>query len=239
MRKKNSAVPVPRILLKISGESFGSKEPFELSLVDHIVHDIVEACQQGVEMGIVMGGGNIVRGAVLEKKGIPRTTGDDMGMLGTVINALALRDLLHAQGIKTAIINARHIEGVGETYQRNKCLDYLAAKTVLLFAGGTGHPYFTTDTAAALRAVEIGAHSLLKGTKVDGVYENYSPDMVKARHLDTLTYEKAIRERYQVMDLTAIAFCMENRMPIRVFNLMQPGNLLRAIRGEIGTWISA
>jgi uridylate kinase len=237
MRKKSGCVPVQRILLKISGESFGSKEPFEMLHVDHIIHDIVDAYNQGVEMGIVMGGGNIVRGAVLEKKGIPRTTGDEMGMLATVINALILRDLLRLKGIKAAIINARLIEGIGEAYQRDKCLDYLASKTILLFAGGTGHPYFTTDTAAALRAVELEAQCLLKGTKVDGVYENYSPDLARARKLDILTYEKAIRARYQVMDLTAIAFCMENRMPIRVFNLMQPGNLLRAICGEIGTWI--
>jgi uridylate kinase len=205
--------------------------------IQHIVDEVVKIYDHGVEIGMVMGGGNIVRGATLEKKGIPRTTADDMGMLATVINALALSELLKMKGAKTAVVTTRLIEGIGEVYQRERCLEYLKNKTILLFTGGTGHPYFTTDTAAALRAVEIGAQCLLKGTKVDGVYANYSADMSQAYKLDFLTYQQVLQEQYRVMDLTAITFCMENNLAIRVFNLMKPGNLLRAIQGEIGTLI--
>jgi uridylate kinase len=228
-----------RILLKISGESFGTKESFTLPLLQSISDEIVEASRQNIELGIVMGGGNILRGAVFAEKGISRGVGDDMGMLATVINALLLSELISSKGVKVRIITARYIAGIGELFEQKRCLEYLANQFILLFAGGTGHPYFTTDTAAALRAVEIHASCLLKGTKVDGVYENYSStNPLQAREIASLTYQKILLERYQVMDLTAVAFCMEHHIPIRVFNLMQPGNLLRAVRGEIGTWIA-
>lgn len=236
----SSLLPVKRILLKISGESFGTEQPFELSEIDRIVDEIVDIYHHDIEIAIVMGGGNIIRGASLEKRGIPRTTGDDMGMLATVINALLLQELLCKREAKSCVITARSIEGIGEIYQCAKCLAYLAQKTILLFAGGTGHPYFTTDTAAALRAAEIDADCFLKGTKVDGVYEGYAPDdSSKGRKLDILTYEAAVSKQYGVMDLTAVTFCMEQKIPIRVFNLMKPGNLLRAVRGEIGTFIGS
>lgn len=227
-----------RILLKISGESFGTPDDsFSLSEMDRIVDEIVAIHKQGVEIGIVMGGGNIIRGAFLEKRGIHRTTGDSMGMLATVINAVLLQELLRAKGAKACILNARHVEGIGEPYRREKCMEYLAAKSIVLFAGGTGYPYVTTDTAAAIRAKEMEAECLLKGTKVDGIYKNYGSQ--KKQKIDFLTYEEALQERYGVMDLTAFAFCLENKIPILVFNLMEAGNLQKIISGKtIGTLVA-
>lgn len=226
-----------RVLLKLSGESFGTKEPFELCYIQHIVEEMAKAQNQGTEIAVVMGGGNIVRGAVLEKRGILRTTGDDMGMMATVINALVLHELLKTKGIESRIITARFVEGIGEIYNQEQCLQYLDKKNIVLFAGGTGHPYFTTDTAAALRAVEIKAECLLKGTKVDGVYDGIE-NIGKSQKFDYLTYNQVLANQYRVMDLTAITFCMEYQVPIRVFNLMKPENLLRIIQGEsIGTLI--
>ena len=235
---RSKKLSLNRILLKISGESFGTEEPFCLSHIDSIIAEMVEIYHAGVDFGVVMGGGNILRGSALEKRGIPRNIGDEMGMLATVINALLLSELLKSQKIKVAIITPRMIEGIGESYQPQRCLDYLENHTVLLFAGGTGHPYFTTDTAAALRAVEIQAQCLFKGTKVDGVYANYTSDECRGCLLDVLTYQQVLAEQYKIMDLTAIALCMENRLPIRIFNLIQPGNLLRAIKGEVGTLVT-
>lgn len=226
-----------KILLKISGESFGRKEPFHFSEIDAIVEQMVEIHHKGVHVGVVMGAGNIVRGAALAKRGIPRTTGDEMGMLGTIINALALSELLEARGVNTRILTTRVVESIGECYQRERCHRYLEEGSMILFAGGTGHPYFTTDTAAALRAVEMGAQCLLKGTKVDGVYSG--ENIEESHKFDRLSYQQVLDNRYRVMDLTAVAFCMENQLPIRVFNLMKPGNLLRVVAGEnVGTLIS-
>lgn len=233
----NRSPVLKRILLKLSGESFGTKEPFELSIIESIVEEISKVYHQGVQMGIVMGGGNIVRGAMLENRGILRNSGDDMGMLATVINALALRELLKAKDVKSCIVTARAVEGIGECYNHERCVHLLEQGSLILFAAGTGHPYFTTDTAAALRAVEIGAQCLLKGTKVDGVYDGVE-NIGKTQKFDYLTYEQVLSNRYRVMDLTAVAFCMEYQLPIRVFNLMKPENLLRVVYGEsVGTLI--
>lgn len=225
-----------RILLKISGESFGTDEPFQLARVADIVAQMAELHREGVQLGVVMGGGNIIRGSALEQKGIPRETGDAMGMLATVINAMVLSELLEAKGIPNRIITTRTVEGVGECYQLSRSLKYLEDGNLLLFAGGTGHPYFTTDTAAALRAVEMRAQCLLKGTKVDGVYSG--EDIARSQKFDRLTYQEVLEKRYRVMDLTAVAFCMDNHIPIRVFNLMKLENLRRVVYGEnVGTLI--
>lgn len=231
-----STSSLKRILLKISGESFGTHEPFEFSHTDFIVEQIAQVYMQKIELAVVMGGGNIVRGAVLEQRGIPRVTGDCMGMLATLINALVLSKLLEARGVKTRIVTSLAVEGIGEVYNHERCLEYLDRGIAILFATGTGHPYFTTDTAAALRALEIKAQCLLKGTKVDGVYSG--DNISQAHKFDRISYREILENQYHVMDLTAVAFCWEHHIPIRVFNLMKPGNLMRIIEDEsIGTSI--
>lgn len=234
---KENPIRLRRVLLKISGESFGSPEdPFESEKTGRILDEVAEVHRQGVELGMVMGGGNILRGAALERKGFPRAAGDAMGMLATAVNAVYLSELLAERGVRSRILTSFEIQGIGEFYRHDACREHLRNGCVVLFAGGTGHPYFTTDTAAALRAAEIGAECFLKGTKVDGVYSG--EDIPRSTKFDFLTYAQAIENRYRVMDLTAVSFCMENRIPIRVFNLMQPGNLLRIVNGEhVGTLI--
>lgn len=234
-----SQKPYKRILLKISGESFGSDTPFDMKWIKGIAEEIKEAHLAKKEIGIVVGGGNIVRGAELQKHGIRRPIGDYMGMLATVINALALQDILNNLDVDSTIMTAREIEGVGETYHFQKCFEHIANKKVLIFAEGLGSPYFTTDTAAALKAVEINAEVFFKATKVDGVYDKDPKNDPTASKFSTLTYEDVLLNRYRVMDSTAVAFCLDNNMPILVFNLTKSGNFLRASKGEgIGTLIT-
>lgn len=227
-----------RILLKISGESFGIGVS-DLAQAKKIVEEIVEVYKQKVEIGLVVGGGNFIRGANLEKAGIARATGDYMGMMATVMNALLLQELLQKQGAYARVITARTMASIGEVYNQERCLRYLQEGQILIFAGGTGHPYFTTDTAAALKAVEIAAECLFKATKVDGVYDDDPMVNPQAHKFDFLPYSQVLSEKYRVMDLTAISFCMENKLPIRVFDLMTRGNLSRSLCGEkLGTLIA-
>lgn len=238
MNTASSRNPYKRILLKISGESFGTKTPFEMKWIKGIAEEIREAHIAKKEIGIVVGGGNIVRGSELQMHGIKRPIGDYMGMLATVINALALQDVLGNLNVESVIMTAREIEGVGEAYHYQNCLHHLNEKRIVIFAEGTGSPYFTTDTAAALKATEINAEVFFKATKVDGVYDDDPHINPNAKKFDVLSYEDILLNRYKVMDSTAIAFCLDNNMPILVFNLTQTGNFLRASLGEnIGTLI--
>ncbi|NUM34870.1 MAG: UMP kinase [Candidatus Brocadiae bacterium] len=226
-----------KILLKISGESFGNGlSSFESAT--NIVKEIAQLHKQEVQIGLVIGAGNIVRGSYLEKQGIARVAGDDMGMLATVINSILLQELLQKEDVPSIVLTPKMIEGIGEVYNHRKCLEYLK-KNIIIFSGGTGHPYFTTDTASALRAVEMQAECFFKATKVDGVYDDDPIKNPKAHKFDFLTYQDILSRQYRVMDLTAISFCMENSLPVCVFDLMTYGNLTRAIKGENpGTWIA-
>jgi len=193
----------------------------------------------GVEIGVIIGGGNIFRGLSASARGMDRVTGDYMGMLATVINALALQDYLERNGAETRVMTAIKMEQIAEPFIRRRAVTHLAHGKIVIFGAGTGNPYFTTDTAAALRAIEIGADAILKGTKVDGVYDKDPVLHADAVKYDQLTYMDVIRGRLKVMDTTAVTLCMENNLPIQVFNLKEPGNLLRVIQGEsIGTKVT-
>ena len=228
-----------KVLIKISGESLGSKGSFLFEHIQRLAKEIKQISELGTQVSIVIGGGNIVRGALLEKQNIDRVMGDYMGMLATVINALLFQEFLKKVDVNSKVITAQAIEGIGESYNYLNCIKYLNQNNVLLFAGGTGHPYFTTDTVSALRAVEMKVDCFFKATKVDGVYDSDPAINPNANKFNTISYGQILSGQHKVMDLTAVSFCMENNLPIRVFNLMTPGNLLRAVKKEnIGTWIS-
>ena len=230
-----------RVLLKLSGESLGGEPGRGVSspALNRIAREIKSAHENGVQIGIVVGGGNIWRGASDKGEAIGRVTADYMGMLATIINALALQDALEHLGVPTRVQTAIEIQKLAEPYIRRRAIRHLEKGRVVIFAGGTGNPYFTTDTAAALRAVEIEAQALLKATKVDGVYTDDPRINKKAKKLLTVTFMQAIRDRLRVMDTTALTLCMENRMPIVVFNLALPGNIARAVAGQkVGTRIT-
>jgi uridylate kinase len=223
-----------RILLKLSGEALMGSESFGIDgrVVAKVADEIREIHGLGVEIAIVIGGGNIIRGVAASASGIERVTGDHMGMLATVINALALQDALEKRGVTTRTQTAIEIREVAEPFIRRRALRHLEKKRVVILAAGTGNPYFTTDSAAALRANEIGADVLLKATQVDGVYSadpNRDPD---AELLPRLTYREVLSRNLQVMDGAAIALCRDNDMPIIIFNLMRPGNIRRVVCGE-------
>jgi len=230
-----------RILLKLSGEALLGKEDYGIDpeIIHRIAVEIREATQLGIEVAVVIGGGNIFRGAGLAKSGIDRVTGDHMGMLATVMNSLALQDALERVGADARVMSAVSVHDVCEDYIRRRAIRHLEKGRVVVCAGGTGNPFFTTDTAAALRAAEIGADILLKATKVDGVY---SADPVKdpsAVRYDRLGYDHVIESKLGVMDANAIVLCRDQKMPIRVFDVFAPGNLQRIIQGEdIGTLVS-
>ncbi|MBL8694044.1 MAG: UMP kinase [Planctomycetes bacterium] len=227
-----------RILLKLSGESFcdesvGGLDTDEIASIARQVKGVVD---QGVEVGVVVGGGNIVRGALLERSGVNRVTADHMGMLATVINALALSDSLERIGLATRVLTAIEMRAVAEPFIRRRAMRHLEKGRIVIFAAGTGNPYFTTDTCAALRATEIGADVLLKATKVDGVYDSDPKKSPSAKRYEKLTYQAVLEKRLAVMDLTAVTLCMENKLPIVVFNGKIPGNLEKIVKGQaIGT----
>lgn len=229
-----------RVLLKLSGESLCGEagrgvKPEALS---SIVSEVKRAVDQGVQIGVVVGGGNIWRGEQDRGEAIGRVTADYMGMLATLINALALQDALEQLGVPSRVQSAVEINKLAEPYIRRKAIRHLEKGRVVIFAGGTGNPYFTTDTAAALRAVEIEAEVLLKATKVDGVYTADPKKDKKAKRYDKLTFMDSIKQRLKVMDATALTLCMENRMPVVVFDLAVPGNIARAVSGDrVGTLI--
>ncbi len=235
----SSAKP-KRVLLKISGEALRGKERYgiDVDAVHSIAKEIAAACHARIQIAIVVGGGNIWRGTSDRARGIDRVTADYMGMLATVINAVALQDALEKMGVPTRVQSAIEISKLAEPYIRRRAVRHLEKGRIVIFAGGTGNPYFSTDTTAALRAVEISANVLLKGTQVDGVYSDDPKTNPKAKRLTELTAMEAIRKRLRVMDMTAFSLCMENKLPIRVFNLYKVGNIRRAVAGEaVGTLI--
>jgi len=231
-----------RILLKISGEGMcktGSTgiDPEE---VDFVAAESKAVHALGIQVAIVIGGGNIVRGSEFARRGLHKATADHMGMLATVINALALQDALERRHkIETRVLTAINMEDVAEPYIRRRCIRHLEKGIIAILAAGTGNPFFTTDTAAALRACEIGADALLKATKVDGVYDSDPATNPAAKKYDHLNYMQVIKDRLKVMDSTAIAMCMENGVPINVFNLKKKGNIKRIVTGKkVGTLIN-
>ena len=233
--------PYKRILLKLSGEALmGSQgHGIDLTVIDKIASEIKEICEHGLQIAIVIGGGNIFRGLSAAAKGMERASADYMGMLATVLNALALQNTLENKGVATRVQSAIEMRELAETYIRRRAVRHLEKNRVVIFAAGTGNPYFTTDTAAALRAMEIGADVIMKATKVDGVY---SADPVKdpsAVKFDRLTYLDVLQKDLKVMDATAISLCMNNGLPIIVFNLNVPGNIKKIVAGEpLGTLVS-
>jgi uridylate kinase len=229
-----------RVLLKISGEAFKGADRYgiDTDAVRGMAKEIAQALDKKVQMAIVVGGGNIWRGTSDQARGIDRVTADNMGMLATVINALALQDALEKMEIPTRVQSAIEISKFAEGYIRRRAIRHLEKGRIVIFAGGTGNPYFSTDTTAALRAIEIGADILLKGTQVDGVYSDDPRKNPKAKRLSELTAMEAIRKRLAVMDATAFALCRENRLPVVVFNLYKSGNIRRVVQGEsVGTLV--
>ncbi len=230
-----------RVLLKLSGEALlGNGEwGIDHKVLNGICRQVIAAKKLGVEIALVIGGGNIMRGAIeARREGVDRSTADHMGMLATVINALALQNALEHLGTFTRVMSAIEMHQVAESYIRRRAVRHLEKGRTVIFAAGTGNPYFTTDTAAALRAMEIGADVLVKATKVDGVYTADPVKDPRAKRFTELTYLEVLKRRLQVMDTTAISLCMDNNLPIVVFNLNKPGNLLRLIKGErVGTLV--
>jgi uridylate kinase len=229
------------MLLKISGESLSRRGELGIDPVEitSIAGQIKTVAEQGVEIALVIGAGNLMRGKTMAAAGVNRATADHMGMLGTAINCLAMQDALERQGVDTRAMSAVHMNSFMEPYVRRRADRHLARNRVVLLACGTGNPFCTTDTAAALRATELGVDALLKATKVDGIYTadpNEDPGATKIEHL---TFQEALAGGYKVMDLTAFTMCMENEMPIMVFDLFRERNLQRAVRGDdIGTWVT-
>jgi uridylate kinase len=226
--------PYKRILLKLSGEALMGKEPYGISSEAclNITQGIKEIVALGIEVGIVIGGGNIFRGIRGEKMGIQRASADQMGMLATMINGIALAEALKKNGVDVAIMSAISCGPIVEEYGWQKAQEYLKQKKTLIFVGGTGSPYFTTDTAASLRAAEIGADALLKATKVDGIYSKDPIIYKDATRFESLKYEDALAQKLNVMDATSIALCMENRIPILVFNMQSLGTLTRVFHDK-------
>lgn len=230
-----------RILLKLSGEALLGEEDYGIDpkIIHRIAAEIREVIRQGIEVAVVIGGGNIFRGAGLAQSGIDRVTGDHMGMLATVMNSLALQDALERVGAVARVMSAISVHDVCEDYIRRRAIRHLEKGRVVVCAGGTGNPFFTTDTAAALRAIEIGADILLKATKVDGVYSADPRKDSNAELYERLGYDRVIESKLGVMDANAIVLCRDQRMPIRVFNVFDEGNLVRIVKGDaIGTLVS-
>ena len=231
-----------RIVLKLSGEALAGSQgygidPGVLTRIGTEVRDVVEL---DVEVAIVIGGGNIFRGVAASAGGMERTTADYMGMLATVINALALQDALEKAGLQTRVLSAIEMRAVAEPYIRRRAMRHLEKGRVVIFAAGTGNPFFTTDTAGALRAVEIGADAIIKATKVDGIYSADPARNAGAERLPRTTYIEVLNRRLEVMDTTAISLCMDNALPIIVFDLTRPGNIKRIVLGEpVGSIVSA
>jgi uridylate kinase len=230
-----------RVLLKLSGEALMGDQQFGVDPVvaTRIAKDVGELQRIGIETAIVIGGGNIFRGLAASARGMDRATADYMGMLATVINALALQDALEQQNIVTRVVTAIEMRAVAEPFIRRRAIRHLEKGRVVIFAAGTGNPYFTTDTAAALRAMEIKAEVILKGTKVDGIYSADPKLHPEATKFPTISYLQVLERQLKVMDATAIALCMDNKLPIVVFDLREPGNIRRVLLGEpIGTTVS-
>lgn len=229
-----------RIVLKLSGEALQGSNGFgiDYNVLVSIAKQVKEVSRLGIEIAIVIGGGNIFRGVAGSTKGMDRASADYMGMLATVINALALQDALEKNGVFTRVLSAIEMQQLAEPYIRRRAIRHLEKGRVVIFAGGTGNPYFTTDTTAALRAIEIGAQVILKATKVDGVYSSDPVKNKNARKFETLRYIDVLKKGLKVMDATATSLCMDNNLPIIVFNLKKDGNIKRVVTGEkIGTTV--
>ena len=240
MVKKKKPV-FKRILLKLTGESLqGHKgSGIDLKVARSLARQIKEVKELGVDLACVIGGGNIFRGIQASQEGMERVTADYIGMLATVINSLALQDALEQEGVFTRVQTAIEVQRVAEPYIRRRAIRHLEKGRVVIFAGGTGNPYFSTDTAAVLRGIEIGADAILKATKVDGVYSSDPKKDPKAKRFTHLRYIDVLKKRLQVMDATAVSLCMDNQLPLIVFDVTKPGNINRVILGDnIGTKIS-
>lgn len=235
------AIKHKRILLKLSGEALCGRDGgfgLDPQIVDDISDELAEVAQLGAQIGIVIGGGNIFRGLKGSAQGMDRTSADYMGMMATVINGIALQDSLEKHGVQTRVMTALDVRSVAEPYIRRRAVRHLEKGRIVIFVAGTGNPYFSTDTAAALRAMEIGADLLCKATKVDGVYDRDPVKFADASMFRQLSYEHFITERIGVMDATAVTLCRDNRMEIRVFALNERGNIRRVVEGEtIGTLV--
>lgn len=230
-----------RILLKLSGEALMGDKEFgvDTSVINSIAREIKEVHNLGVQVAVVIGGGNIFRGVSASAKGMDRAQADYVGMLATVINALMLQDALEKNGVFTRVISAIEMKELAEPYIRRRAVRHLEKGRVIIFAAGTGNPYFTTDTAASLRAMEIGADVILKGTKVDGVYDKDPMKEKDARRYESLKFIDVLKDGLKVMDATAISLCMDNSLPIIVFSIKGAGNLMKIVKGEsIGTIVS-
>jgi uridylate kinase len=238
-----SSAPTPlygRILLKLSGEALMGSANFgiDADVANQIATDVAEIQSLGVQTAIVIGGGNIFRGLAASARGMDRSTADYMGMLATVMNALALQDALEAQDVPTRVLSAIEMRAVAEPFIRRRAIRHLEKGRVVVFAAGTGNPYFTTDTAAALRAMEVKAEVILKATKVDGIYTADPMKYPEATRYERISYLQVLQDRLQVMDATAISLCMDNKLPIVVFDLRTPGNVRRVVMGDtVGTTV--
>jgi uridylate kinase len=229
-----------RVLLKLSGEALMGEQGYgiEAATLSQIADELIDIHSKGVEIGIVIGGGNIYRGLAASSRGMDRASADYMGMLATVINSLALQDALESRGGKTRVLSALEMERVAEPYIRRRAIRHLEKGRLVIFAAGTGNPFFTTDTAASLRAMEIGAEIVMKATKVDGVYDKDPHKHKDARMFRRLSYLDVLNKNLAVMDSTAISLCRDNSLPILVFNMTRPGNIRRVVMGEpLGTMV--
>ena len=238
----DNPVQYRRVLLKLSGEALMGELDYgiEPGVIQRIAAEIAAARNNGVEIAIVIGGGNIFRGAGLARAGMDRVTGDYMGMLATVMNALAIQDALESLGVFARVMSALQIHDVCEDYIRRRAVRHLEKGRVVILAAGTGNPFFTTDTAASLRAIEIGADVLLKATKVDGVYDSDPAVNPDATRYDRVSYDRVIADKLMVMDATAIVMCRDNHLPLRVFDLTRANALVQAMSGDaVGTLVSA
>lgn len=238
----HQSIKYRRILLKYSGEALIGKSQFGIdpSVLDTMAKDVAELISLGIEVGLVIGGGNLFRGKALSKAGLGRVTGDHMGMLATVMNALALRDAMERIDLPARIMSAIPMMGVVDSYHRRKAITHLRNGQVVIFAAGTGNPFFTTDTAACLRAIEIGADIVLKATKVDGIYSADPVTNPDAIRYDYLTYREVLTQGLQVMDSTAICLCQDHGMPLQIFDMASPNALRKIVVGErVGTIVGA
>jgi len=241
MAESGGELKYRRVLLKISGEALAGEKGFGIDpkVVDHLTNEIRKLTEMGVSLGIVIGGGNIVRGAMASKEGMDRVQADYMGMLATVINALAVQDLLETKDVDTRVLTAIRMEQIAEPYIRRRALRHMEKGRVVLFAGGTGNPYFSTDTAAVLRAIEMEADVVIKATKVQGVYTADPARDPDAEFIPSISFQEVVARELAVMDAAAVSLCKENGLPIIVLTVQEPGAVASAIRGErVGTLVS-
>lgn len=238
---KKHKIKYKRVLLKLSGESLSGENEFgiDANILDYLSNEIKSVHDLGVEVGIVIGGGNIYRGLAAKAQGIDSVTGDYMGMLSTIINSLALQNALEKIGIYTRLLSAIDMSKIAEPFIRRRAIRHIEKKRIVIFGAGTGNPYFTTDTAASLRALEIGAEVILKGTRVNGVYNKDPEKNGDAKMFNKVSFSDALRQNLKIMDMTAFALCKENNIPIIVFNMNQKGNFKKVVLGEkVGTLVS-